>query len=77
MNNHPSFTCKHAYKHQKPYEKHRCTLCAGRHPPFLCPRAQINGGEAQPNWYKLEYKHAKQENREPDDRWPDAGKQIQ
>ena len=69
MNNHPRFTCKHAHKHQKPYEKHRCTLCAGRHPPFLCPRAQINGGEAQPNWYKLEYKRAKQENREPDYRW--------
>ena len=29
---------------------------------ILCPRAQINGGEAQPNWYKLEYKRAKQEN---------------
>ena len=69
MNNHPRFTCKHAHKHQKPYEKHRCTLCAGRHPPFLCPIAQINGGKAQPNWYKLEYKRAKQENREPDYRW--------
>ena len=44
-------------------------LCAGRHPPFLCPIAQINGGEAQPNWYKCEYKRAKQENRDPDYRW--------
>ena len=69
MNNHPRFTCKHAWKHQKPNEKHQCTLCAGRHPPFLCPIAQINGGEAQPNWYKVEYKRAKQENREADYRW--------
>ena len=69
MNNHPRFTCKHAHKHQRPHERHRCTLCAGRHPPFLCPRAQINGGEAQPNWYKVEYKRAKQESREPDYRW--------
>ena len=69
VNNHPRFTCKHAHKHQKPHEKHRCTLRAGRHPPFLCPRAQINCGEAQPNWYKLEYKRAKQENRESDYRW--------
>ena len=61
MNNHPRFTCKHAWKHRKPAEKHRCTLCAGRHPPFLCPIAQINGGEAQPIWYKIEYKRAKQE----------------
>ena len=69
MNNHPRFTCKHVHKHQKPNEKHRCTLCAGRHPPFLCPIAQINGGDAKPNWYKCEYKRAKQENREPDYRW--------
>ena len=38
-------------------------------PPFLCPTAQINGGDAKPNWYKCEYKRAKQENREPDYRW--------
>ena len=69
MNNHPRFTCKHAWKHQKPNEKHRCTLCAGFHPPFLCPIAQINGGKAQPNWYKAEYKRAKQENRPADYRW--------
>ena len=71
VNNHPRFTCKHAWKHQKPHEKHRCTLRAGRHPPFLRPRAQISGGEGQPNWYKVEYKRAKQENREPDYRWGD------
>ena len=69
MNNHPRFSCKHAWKHRKPIEKHRCTLCAGRHPPFLCPIAQVNGGKAQPNWYKCEYKPAKQENREADYRW--------
>ena len=69
MNNHPRFTCKHVHKHQKPNEKHRCTLCAGRHPPFLCPIAQINGGDAKSNWYKCEYKRARQENREPDYRW--------
>ena len=69
MNNHPRFTCKHAWKHRKPNEKHRCTLCAGLHPPFLCPIAQINGGQAQPNWYKVEYRRAKQENREADYRW--------
>ena len=51
MNNHPRFSCKHVYKHRDPKAKHRCTLCAGRHPPFLCPKAQINGGEAKPNWY--------------------------
>ena len=69
MNNHPRFACKHAHKHQKPNEKHRCTLCVGRHPPFLCPIAQINGGDAKPTWYKREYKRAKQENRDPDYRW--------
>ena len=69
MNNHPRFACKHAWKHRKPTEKHRCTLCAGLHPPFLCPTAQVNGGKAQPNWYKCEHKRAKQENREADYRW--------
>ena len=69
MNNHPRFTCKHVNKHRKPMEKHHCTLCAAKHPPFLCPRAQVNGGPAQPNWYKTEYKRAKQENREADYRW--------
>ena len=69
MNNHPRFSCKHVFKHQKPSEKHRCTLCAGYHPPFLCPKAQINGGDAKPNWYKIEYKRAKQDGREPDYRW--------
>ena len=34
-----------------------------------CPIAQINGGKAQPNWYKREYKRAKQENRQADYRW--------
>ena len=65
MNNHPRFSCKHAWKHTNPSERHHCPLCAGRHPPFLCPRAQVNGGPAQPNWY-CEYKRAKQENREAD-----------
>ena len=69
MNNHPRFSCKHAYKHKNPDARHRCTLCAGRHPPFLCPEAQVNGGDAKPNWYKVEYKLAKQESREPDYRW--------
>ena len=50
-------------------EKHHCTLCAAKHPPLLCPRAQVNGGPAQPNWYKTEYKRAKQEKREADYRW--------
>ena len=66
MNNHPRFSCKHAYKHKNPDARHRRTLCAGRHRPFLCPKAQVNGGDAKPNWYKVEYKLAKQESREPD-----------
>ena len=66
MNNHPRFARKHVEKHRKPHEKHHCTLCKGRHPPFLCLRAQINGGLGQPNWYKQEYKKAKSENREAD-----------
>ena len=66
MNNHPRFSCKHVNKHQKQHERHRCTLCAGHHPPFLCSKAQINGGDAKPNWYKIEYKRAKQDGREPD-----------
>ena len=69
MSNHPRFSCKHVYKHRKPNATHRCTLCAGRDPPFLCPKAQVNGGDARPNWYKIEYKRAKQECREPDYRW--------
>ena len=69
VNNRPRFTCKHAFKHRNPLEKHHCTLCAAKHPPFLCPRAQVNGGPGQPNWYKAEYKRAKQENREADYRW--------
>ena len=60
MNNHPRFTCKHVRKHRLPFEKHHCTLCAAKHPPFPCPRAQINGDPGQPNWYKAEYKRAKQ-----------------
>ena len=60
---------KHVFKHQKPNERHRCTLCAGRHPPFLCSKAQIDGGDAKPNWYKIEYKRPKQDGREPDYRW--------
>ena len=66
MNNHPRFSCKHAFKHRNLLERHHCTLCAAKHPPFLCPRAQVNGGPGQPNWYKAEYKRAKQENREAD-----------
>ena len=71
MNNHPRFACKHVEKHRKPHERHHCTLCSAKHPPFLCPRAQINGGPGQPNWYKQEYKRAKSENREADYRWGD------
>ena len=37
MNNHPRFSCKHARKHRNPLERHHCTLCAAKHPPFLCP----------------------------------------
>ena len=73
MNNHPRFACKHVEKHKKPHERHHCTLCSGRHPPFLCPRAQVNGGPGQPNWYKQEYKRAKSENRPADYRW---GEQV-
>ena len=69
MNNHPRFSCKHVKKHKNPMEKHHCTLCAAKHAPFLCPRAQVNGGPGQPNWYKTEYKCAKQENRDADYRW--------
>ena len=69
MNNHPRFSGKHVYKHQNPDARHRCTLCAGCHPPFLCSSAQMNGGKGKPNWYKIEYKCAKQDGREPDYRW--------
>ena len=69
MNNHPRFSCKHVFKHQNPDARHRCTLCAGRHPPFLCSKAQVNGGDAKPNWYKIEYNRAKQDGREPAYRW--------
>ena len=50
-----------------------CTLCAGRHPPFLCSKAQI---DAKPNWYKIEYKRAKQDGREPDYRWGEAAAYV-
>ena len=73
MNNHPRFACKHVEKHRNPQKEHRCTLCRGRHPPFLCPRAQVNGGLGQPNWYKQEYKKAKSEGRAADYRW---GEQV-
>ena len=69
MNNHPRFSCKHVKKHRNPMEKHHCTLCAAKHPPFLCTRAQVNGGLGQPNWYKTEHKRAKSENRDADYRW--------
>ena len=69
MNNHPRFSCKHVLKHQDPNARHRCTLCAGRHPPFYAPRHKVNGGDAEPNLYKIEYKRAKQDGREPDYRW--------
>ena len=49
---------------------------AGRHPPFLCSKAQINGGDAKPNWYKIEYKRAKQDGREPDYRWGEAAAYV-
>ena len=77
MDNHPRFACKHFLKHQKPNERHRRTLCAGHHPPFLCSRAQINGGEGKPNWRMIEYKRAKQDGREPDFRWGEAAAQVQ
>ena len=69
MNNYPRFSRKHVNKHQKPSERPRCTLRAGHHAPFLCSKAQINGGEGKPSWYKTEYKRAKQDGREPDYRW--------
>ena len=46
VNNHPKFACKHAYKHPKENENHRCTLCSSVHAPFCCPRAQVNGVQA-------------------------------
>ena len=69
MSNHPRFACKHVEKHRNPYKEHRCTLCKGKHAPFLCPRAQVNGGKGQPNWYKQEYKKARSEGRAADYRW--------
>ena len=69
MNNHLRFACKHVAKHRIENERHHCTLCASRHPPFLCPLAQVNGGPGKPNWFKNEYKRAKSENREADYRW--------
>ena len=77
MNNHPRFACKHTFKHQMPSERHRCTLCTGHHPPFLCSRAQVNGGSGKPNWHKIEHKRAKQEAREPDFRWGEEAAQVQ
>ena len=77
MNNHPRFSCKHAYKHQKPNEKHRCTLCTPFHAPFCCSRAEVNGGSGTPNWSRIEYKRAKQECREPDLRWGVDADQVQ
>ena len=58
-------------------DRHRCTLCTGHHAPFLCSRAQINGGEGKPNWHKIEYKRAKQDGREPDYRWGEAAAHVQ
>ena len=55
MNNHPRFTCKHAWKHRNPNEKHHCTLCAGKHPPFLCPRAQVNGDTYRCRWSRCNF----------------------
>ena len=49
MNKHPRFTCKHAYKHRKETEKHRCTLCTAFHAPFCFPKAHINSGSGKPN----------------------------
>ena len=69
MNNHPRFACKHVEKHRNPLKEHRCTLCKGKHAPFQCPLAQVNGGQGQPNWYKQEYKKAKSEGRAADYRW--------
>ena len=69
MSNHPRFACKHVEKHRNPLKEHRCTLCKGRHAPFQCPLAQVNGGPGQPNWYKQEYKKAKSEGRAADYRW--------
>ena len=69
MSNHPRLSRKHAYKHRNPDARPRCTLRAGRQPPLLCPKAQVNGGDAKLNWYKVECKRAKQDGREPDYRW--------
>ena len=66
MNNHPRFTCKHAYRHQKENEKHRCTLCSAFHAPFCCPRAQVNGGSGKSNWARVDYKRAEQPRRNPE-----------
>ena len=69
MSNHPRFACKHVEKHRNPLKEHRCTLCKGKHAPFQCPLAQVNGGQGQPNWYKQEYKKARSEGRAADYRW--------
>ena len=74
INNHPRFAGKHTFRHQKPNERHRCTLCTGRHPLFLC---QVNGGSGKPNWHKIEYTRAKQESREPDFRWGEEAAPVQ
>ena len=37
----------------------------------------INGGEGEPNCHKIEYKHAKQESREPDYRWGKEAAHVQ
>ena len=69
MNNHPRFSCKHFKKHRDENALHRCTLCIATHAPFQCPRTQINGGCAKPNWACLEFTLAKEESRSPDFRW--------
>ena len=73
MKNHPRWSCNRFSKHQNANAKHSCTLCIGEHPPFLCPRAQVNNGIARPHWARRETKQALDQHRTPDLRWDPQG----
>ena len=74
VNNHARFSRKRYYKHQNPTSKHACTLRMGTHPPFLCPRAQVNGSIAKPNWARKEIKLAADKRRAPNLEWSQEGR---
>ena len=48
---------------------HHIVTRIGEHPPFLCPRAQVNNGIARPNWARRETRLAIDQHRTPDPRW--------